>query len=199
MMTMMTRSTQRLFSPTRTASMAPAPDSVPALIQEIEAGVDSLRIDSLRHGQPRVLHDLHLLAQIEGHLQANPPSPADLAGEVNPIAPRRSSVDRHKDDVRPHWFEPLNDTTLSTTRPGRTKRKYRKTPPPPINRHQSMSGIAATPHQDDHSGSARLARFGEPPNVGPHEARVPHDTATTDQPVGELGAAAPSQDDIYAP
>ena len=159
MMTMMTRSTSlsRLDSPTRTDSMAPAPDSIPALTQEIEAGVDSLRIDSLRHGQPRVLHDLHLLTRIEGHLQANPPSPADVAEEVNPIAPRRSSVDRHKDDVRPHWFEPLNDTTLSSTRPGRTKRKYRKTPPPPINRHQSTSEIAATPSQDDICAPARLS------------------------------------------
>ena len=86
-----------------------------------------------------------------------------MAGEVTSVAPRRSNTDRHKDDARPSWFEPLNDTALSTTRPGRTKRVYRKTPPPPINRHQyTVETKAAAPHH--HGVSARLNRFEEPLN-----------------------------------
>ena len=177
--------------------MAPAPDSFLALIQEIEAGIDSLCTDPLLHGHPRALHDLHLLARIEEHLHANPPSPADVTGELAPIAPRRSNADRHTDDSRSNWFEPLNDTTLSPTRPGRTKRKYRKTPPPPINRHQSTSQIAATPHQDDSCGSARLNRFEEPLNdTTGRTKRVYRKTPPPPINRSEIGAAAPFQDDI---
>ncbi|KAJ1477460.1 hypothetical protein T484DRAFT_1821208 [Baffinella frigidus] len=94
---------------------------------------------------------------MEGHSQANPPSPANATGEANRVAPRRSNADRHKDDARPD-MEPLNDTT------GRTKRVFRKTPPPPINRHSTSKIGAAPPPQDDFRGSACLNRFEEPLN-----------------------------------
>ncbi|KAJ1490417.1 hypothetical protein T484DRAFT_1743551 [Baffinella frigidus] len=112
--------------------MAPAaPDHVLALIQEIEGSIASIRTDSLFLGHAlyckdlRVLLDLH--AHTQRHFQATPPSPANVTGEVNRVAPRRSNTGRHKDDR----FEPLNDTT------GRTKRVFLKTPPPPINRQKS--------------------------------------------------------------
>ena len=63
---------------------------------------------------------------IEGHFETKAPSPANATGEGNRFASRCSNADRHKDDARPNRFEPLNDTT------GRTKRLFRKTPPPPI-------------------------------------------------------------------
>jgi hypothetical protein len=66
---------------------------------------------------------------IQGLFETKAPSPANATGEGNRVAPRCSSADRHKDEARPSRFEPLNDTT------GRTKRVFRKTPPPPIYRH----------------------------------------------------------------
>jgi hypothetical protein len=50
----------------------------PAFIQQIEAGIDSLRTDSLRHGHPRVWKDLHLLAQTETHFPASPIPPCEV-------------------------------------------------------------------------------------------------------------------------
>ena len=127
--------------------MAPAVP-VPALSQEIEAGIGSLCTDSLRRGHPRVWKDLHLLAQTETPFQANPSTPANATGEVN-----RVFADRHKDDAT-HKFLPLNDTT------GRPKRVFRKTPPPPRNRRKSAPEIgAAAPHPDIVVGSARLNKF----------------------------------------
>jgi len=133
--------------------MAPV-DPVPAPSQETEAGTGSLCTDSLRHGHPRVWKDLHLLAQTETHLQANPATPANATGEVN-----RVTADRHKDDAT-RKFLPLNDTT------GRPKRVFRKTPPPPRNRRKSAPEIgAAAPHPDAAAphpeilGAARLNRF----------------------------------------
>ncbi|KAJ1468851.1 hypothetical protein T484DRAFT_1853890 [Baffinella frigidus] len=125
--------------------MAPAVDHVPASIQAIEGGIDSLRTHSERRGHARSREDL--FAQTQRLLQANPPSPANATG----VTPRRSNADRHKDDARPDLVEPLNDTT------GRTKRVYRTTPPPPIDRLQSAPAIgAATPSQDDVCGSAQV-------------------------------------------
>jgi len=98
----------------------------------------------------------YLPAMIEGHFETKASSPANATGEGNRFTPRCSNADRHKDDARPNRFqEPLNDTT------GRTKRVFRKTPPPPINRHQSTSEIGS---EDIVCGSARRNRFFEPLN-----------------------------------
>ncbi|KAJ1486824.1 hypothetical protein T484DRAFT_2020184 [Baffinella frigidus] len=104
---------------------------------------------------------------MEGRSQANAPSPENATGATHRVAPGRLNADRHKDNARPDRFtEPLNDTT------DRTKRVYRKTPPLPINRHQSTTDArSSTPHQDDIRGSSarlnmntRLNRFDEPLN-----------------------------------
>ncbi|KAJ1491954.1 hypothetical protein T484DRAFT_1881720 [Baffinella frigidus] len=120
--------------------MAPTPP-VPALSQEIEAGIDSLRTDGLRHGHPRVFKDLHLLAQIHTHSE---PPPGFIV--------RRNSV-------------PLNDTT------GRPRRVYRKTPPPPKNRNRRHSTPDAAAPADEigdaasplNNATARQERVLTPP------------------------------------
>jgi hypothetical protein len=92
---------------------------------------------------------------VEEQFETKASSPANGTGEGSHFTPRSSNVDRHKDDAHPNRFEePLNDTT------GRTKRVFRKTPPPSINRHQSTSEIDS---EDIDCGSARLTRFEEPP------------------------------------
>ncbi|KAJ1473841.1 hypothetical protein T484DRAFT_1972069 [Baffinella frigidus] len=125
--------------------MAPTVDPVLALIQEIEAGIDSLRTDSECHGRARS-HEEDLFLEVQ-NFQANPPSQANATGGT----PRRPRADRHKDDAPPDWIEPLNDTT------GRTKRVYCTTPPPPINRQKSAPKFGgAAPSQDDVGGSAHV-------------------------------------------
>jgi len=169
--------------------MTPAPAPVPALLPEIEASTDSLR-----HGHPRVVQDLHLLDRIEG----DPPSPVDATGDATHVAPRRSTADSHKsmslayepsseplhkDDARLNRFEePLNDTT------GRAKRVYRKTPPPPINRSEIG---AAAPSQDDICGSARLDMFESTSEVG---AAAPQDNAvsTLEATQGQILSQSPT-------
>ena len=88
----------------------------PAFIQ-IEAGIDSLRIGSLRHGHPRVWKDLHLLAQTETHFPASPPS--SPTGKVTRATSRAPIAHLFKEDALK--FLPLNDTT------GRPKRVFRDT------------------------------------------------------------------------
>jgi len=127
---------------------------------------------------------------IEGHFKTKAPSPANATGEGNRSPPRCSNADRHKDDARPNRFEPLNDTT------GRSKRVFRKTPPPPIYRSTPET---ADPSEDIVCGSARLSRIEEPPqrqDWSP-EARTPQDTAAIkDQGrvLGPLPSGRPPED-----
>ena len=136
----------------------------PAFIQPIEAGIDSLRTDCLRHGHPRVWKDLHLLAQTETHFPASPipPSPANVTDEVNRATFRALIADRYKDDA--HTFLPLNDTT------GRPKRVFRKTPPPPKNR--KGGNLAAALHPDDIVGYACLNKLAPINDVTGRSKRV---------------------------
>ena len=134
------------------AKSMPMTGPAPAFIHEVEAGIEFLRTDSLRHGHPRVWKDLHLLAQTATHFPASPPSPANAAGKVNRATFRASIADRYKEDA--HKFLPLNDTT------GRPKRVFRKTPPPTKNRRKSAPEIAAAAlHLDDIVGYACLNKL----------------------------------------
>jgi len=139
----------------------------------------------------RTRHEKYLPAMIEGLFEPKASSPANATGGGNRFTLRCSNADRHKDDVRPSRFmEPLNDTT------GRTKRVFRKTPPPPLNRQQSMPAIGS---EDIVCASARLDRFEEPPqrHDWSPEARAPQDTATIEDQVpvrGTLSSGWPSED-----
>jgi hypothetical protein len=82
--------------------MTRAPDLFPALLPEIEEGVDSLHTDSLRHGHPRVLRDLHLLNRHQST------SEIGVAARQDDIC-GAACINRFE--------EPLNDTTSSKTPP----------------------------------------------------------------------------------
>jgi len=123
--------------------MAPAP--ILALIQEIEAGVDALRIDAARHG-----HGVEPLNDTTGrpmpvYRKTPPPSRSKDAEATGVLALSREEERVLHDllalsqakDAAP---QPIDDTTR------RPKRKSRTTTPPPTNRRESAPemGAAAT-------------------------------------------------------